>query len=337
MRLIRRNRTETTRSLLLSVRRLPLIRSLMKAARSALILPALSAQANAASVTLAWDPSTSTNLAGYRVYSGPASRVYPNSVFAGNVTMMAVSNLTINVSSFFSVTAVNSSGTESDFSNEIEYTPTNPAPAITLTSPPDGMFYSTSAAISLTAGVATNGHTITKIQFYNGSTLLGEDSSAPYAFTWSHPSAGVHSLTARLVYDGGNTLSSAIDSVTVTNPPPTIALTSPASGTSYDAPAAILLAANVTPTGHAITKVQFYNGSTLLGEDSSAPYILTWTNVNAGTYSLTARLVYDGNTILDSPSATIQVNGLPAPWQVTDIGTLGITGNAGASNGLYTL
>jgi len=34
----------------------------------------------------------------------------------------------------------------------------------------------------------------------------------------------------------------------------------------FNAPATISLAANVTANGHTITKVQFYNGATLLGE-----------------------------------------------------------------------
>ena len=76
---------------------------------------------------------------------------------------------------------------------------------------------------------------------------------------------------------------SSAANVTVTNPPPTIALTSPANGASYTAPATINLAASVTANGHTITKVQFYNGATLLGEDTTAPYTFTWSSVTAGS------------------------------------------------------
>ena len=45
-----------------------------------------------------------------------------------------------------------------------------------------------------------------------------------------------------------------------TNNSPAIALTSPANGSAYVAPATISLAASVTANGHTITQVQFYNG-----------------------------------------------------------------------------
>ena len=139
------------------------------------------------------------------------------------------------------------------------------------------------------------------------------------------------------MYDAGSTVASSAANVTVTNPAPTIALTSPANGASYTAPATINLAASVTANGHTITKVQFYNGATLLGEDTSAPYSFTWSNVSAGSYSLTARAVYDaGSTVASSP-VNITVTGLPAPWQTADIGSVGVAGSASMSNGIYTV
>ena len=90
-------------------------------------------------------------------------------------------------------------------------------------------------------------------------------------------------------------------------PPPTIALTSPANGTTYLAPTNINLAATVGTNGHTITKVQFYNSAALLGEDASPPYSLTWSNVGTGSYALTARLLYDTNSTLDSAAVDVSV------------------------------
>src|SRR5439155_887535 len=95
-----------------------------------------------------------------------------------------------------------------------------------------------------------NGHAITKVQFYNGASLLGEAATAPYTFTWSNVSAGNYSLIARLVYDASSTLDSATATVSVGNPAPTIALTAPASAT---APANLNLSASATANGHTIT------------------------------------------------------------------------------------
>ena len=147
-----------------------------------------------------------------------------------------------------------------------------PPPTIALTSPADNSAFTAPAAISLAANVAANGHAITKVQFFNGATLLGEDTTAPYAFTWNSVSAGNYTLTAQLVYDSGSILSSSAATVTVTNQlPPTIALTAPANDAAFTAPATISLppTAPIRRHGH---KVQFYNGATLLGETTTAPY-----------------------------------------------------------------
>jgi len=101
--------------------------------------------------------------------------------------------------------------------------------------------------------------------------------------------------------------------VTATNPLPSINLTSPTNGASFRDPATINLAASVTAHGHTVTKVQFYNGVILLGEDTATPYGLSWNNVTAGSYSLTARTVYDTNATIDSAAVKITVGDRPLP------------------------
>jgi hypothetical protein len=95
--------------------------------------------------------------------------------------------------------------------------------------------------------------------------------------------------------------------VTNSTPPPLLTLTSPANGAIYLAPTNIVLAATVLTNAHTITKVQFYNGAALLGEDAAPPYGLTWSNVLTGTYSVKARLIYDAGSTLDSSAAAVTV------------------------------
>jgi sulfur relay (sulfurtransferase) complex TusBCD TusD component (DsrE family) len=250
------------------------------------------------------------------------------SVQIGLVVASGTTN-TLNTSTFGNVTVV-SSGSP-------------PPPTIALTSPVNGTSYTAPATITLAANVTANGHTISRVQFYNGATLLGEDTSTPYSFTWNNVSAGSYSLTAQATYDAGSTVTSSPANATVTNPSPapTIALTSPVNGTSYTAPATITLAANVTANGHTISRVQFYNGATLLGEDTSAPYSFTWSNVSAGNYSLTARATYDAGSNVDSSAVNVAVTttttNLPPPWQTADIGSGIVVGGASVSNGIYTV
>ncbi len=70
------------------------------------------------SVNLAWTPSTGTNIAGYHVYYGAASRTYTNMVFIANATNTTISGLTDGVTYYFAATAVDNSGLEGDYSNE---------------------------------------------------------------------------------------------------------------------------------------------------------------------------------------------------------------------------
>ncbi|HEV2394230.1 MAG TPA: fibronectin type III domain-containing protein [Verrucomicrobiae bacterium] len=74
-----------------------------------------------ANVTLAWDPSPSSNIAGYRVYSGTISQAYNNVTDAGTNTTATVSSLLVGMTYYFAVTAYDSLGLESPFSQEISY------------------------------------------------------------------------------------------------------------------------------------------------------------------------------------------------------------------------
>jgi hypothetical protein len=72
------------------------------------------------------------------------------------------------------------------------------------------------------------------------------------------------------------------------NTPPSVSLTSPSAGGSAPAPATIVLAANASDADGSIARVEFFAGATKLGEDTTAPYSLTWNNAPAGSYALTA-------------------------------------------------
>ncbi|NJM94346.1 MAG: hypothetical protein HC842_06500, partial [Cytophagales bacterium] len=76
---------------------------------------------------------------------------------------------------------------------------------------------------------------------------------------------------------------------TLPNQAPTVSISSPANNASFSAGANITIQATASDSDGSVTKVEFYNGSTKLGEDSSSPYTYTWSNVSAGSYTLTAK------------------------------------------------
>ena len=60
---------------------------------------------------------------------------------------------------------------------------------------------------------------VTKVEFYQGATKLGEDLSSPYAYGWDTTSVanGNYSLTAKAFDAAGNISTSSAVSVTVSN------------------------------------------------------------------------------------------------------------------------
>ncbi len=195
-------------------------------------------------------------------------------------------------------------------------------PTITLTSPTIGASYTAPASVSLTASVNANGNTLSRVRFYNGSTLLTEDYTAPFSYTWSPVQAGTYNVSAQLVYGSAKTVSTPARTISVNAVLPTIVLSSPAAGMSYVAPATFPLTASVTANGNTLSRVRFFNGTTLLSEDYTVPFVFTWTPVAAGTYNLSAQLVYGSGKTLTSATTVVQVNALPAPWRAQDLGSL---------------
>ena len=89
------------------------------------------------SVTLAWNPSSSTNVMGYNVYYGLASGVY-DGVESVNGTNTTITGLAAGTTYYFAATAVDALGVESPFSNEASFT--TGVPTVQLRTAPAGQF-----------------------------------------------------------------------------------------------------------------------------------------------------------------------------------------------------
>jgi hypothetical protein len=70
--------------------------------------------------------------------------------------------------------------------------------------------------------------------------------------------------------------------------PPTVSITSPAGGTTYTAPATVPISVNASESGGTIASVAFSANGAFIGTSTTAPFSFTWTNVAAGSYTLTA-------------------------------------------------
>lgn len=88
-----------------------------------LVLAAPSAPAATGSVALAWDANPEQNIAGYHVHFGPVSKPY-SQVTDTKTNSITLPNLTTGTTYLFAVSAYNTSGVESGYSQPVAYTPT---------------------------------------------------------------------------------------------------------------------------------------------------------------------------------------------------------------------
>ncbi|WP_223648478.1 Ig-like domain-containing protein [Hymenobacter psoromatis] len=98
---------------------------------------------------------------------------------------------------------------------------------------------------------------------------------------------------------------------TAANVPPRVTLT--ASAASLTLGQALLLSAAAADSDGTIAKVEFFAGTTKLGEDGVAPYQLSWTPTATGTYALTAVATDNTGTATTSAATTVTVAAAPAP------------------------
>ncbi|GAB3893986.1 Ig-like domain-containing protein [Spirosoma agri] len=192
-------------------------------------------------------------------------------------------------------------------------TPTNQSPSVSLTSPTTNATYTAPATVTLAASASDADGSIEKVEFYNGSTKLGERTSSPYQLNWTNVGAGTYALTAKATDNAGATTTSGTISIQVSNPTPTnqaptVSLTAPATSATFTAPATIAISATANDTDGSVAKVEFYSGTTKLGESTTAPYQFSWTGVSTGTYTLLARATDNLGATTTSASVTIQVS-----------------------------
>ena len=135
-----------------------------------LVLCALAPQAFAASTTLQWDPNSEPDLSGYTIhYGSTVSRAYATHLDVGKtVVSQSITGLADGTTYYFAVTARDTFGNESGYSNEVVLTPGTE----TISTP-----LAPSGPATGTAGVS---YTYTA----SGAVSTGGD-TVQYRFSWS--------------------------------------------------------------------------------------------------------------------------------------------------------
>ena len=100
----------------------------------------------------------------------------------------------------------------------LQTAPVNQPPVVALSAPANGVSFVASTSIAVSANASDPENQLARVEFYAGSVLVGTDTTAPYAVTWSPSTAGIYALSATAYDAAGATTRSASVTVTVTVP-----------------------------------------------------------------------------------------------------------------------
>jgi len=93
--------------------------------------------------------------------------------------------------------------------------------------------------------------------------------------------------------------------VSNSNIAPAVSLTSPANNASFTTGASVTIDANASDSDGTIAKVEFFQGTTKLGEDFTSPYSLAWTPSTAGSYVISVKATDNTGAITVSAGVTV--------------------------------
>jgi hypothetical protein len=191
--------------------------------------------------------------------------------------------------------------------------PPNDPPTITLDQPANGATFTGPATVHLAATASDPGGHVWVVQFYSNGTKIGEDQTAGdgFAFDWTGVGAGTYALTAKATDNDDASTTTPPTSITVTAPgsanqPPATSITSPQNNASFPYKPTITITATATDD-RAVTRVEFLDGTTVLGSDTSSPYSYTWRNVPSGIHTLRSRATDNAGAVTTSTPITITV------------------------------
>ena len=277
-----------------------------------LVAALLTTAAHAVDIELAWDAptenadgSTLTDLAGYRVYRGATSGSYAQVEEAGTQTSFTLTGLQQGQVYFFATTAYDTSGNESAFSDELQWSMTAPvAGADTYSVGEDGTLTRSAGTGVLANDSDFEGDTLTATivnNASNGSVTLNSDGSFTYT-----PAAN---------FNGTDSFTYRADDGTLQSTPATVAITVTAENDAPQADALTIAATEDTPSPVTLTGTDLDgDGLTFVVVTGAAHGSLSGTAPNltytpdanyVGTDSFTYK-ANDGTS--DSASATVAID-----------------------------
>ena len=184
--------------------------------------------------------------------------------------------------------------------------PANRPPVVSISSPSKSTAFTAPAVITIDAAATDPDGTISKVEFFNGTTKLGERTATPYSYTWKEVAEGTYSITA-VATDNSNakTVSAAVTVVVekasaAINQLPSVKISSPGNASSFVAPVRVTITADAADADGTITKVEYFIGDIKIGESVSPPYQVPYEFKRAGEFDITAVATDNLNAVTSS-------------------------------------
>ena len=159
-------------------------------------------------------------------------------------------------------------------------------PYVAITNPPAGSTYLVGDILPVEVTAASGAGAVTNVSLYNGATLIGSVTNAPYSFVISNAPAGSNSFYAVALDSIGQVGTSAVVRVLVANVGLTIV--SPQDGALVASTNPIPVSVFGIVPGGTITRVDFFVDGQLFGQSTASPFSAVWSNVTGGSHRLTA-------------------------------------------------
>lgn len=192
------------------------------------------------------------------------------------------------------------------------------APVVAIVAPTFWGPYTVPATVAISAEAASADATIARVDFYDGSTLKGSVTASPYTFAMNLASTGNHGILVRAYDNHGFFTDSRTIVLTAQSQPPTVSITTPATGSTFRTPGTIVLNAAANDPDGTVTRVDYYDGGSLIGGATTPPYAVNWVNPSVGTHTLTARATDGAGTFGHSTPISVNiVNNVPPTVDLT--------------------
>lgn len=189
---------------------------------------------------------------------------------------------------------------------EITTPPNNEAPTVSVLAPVNNSTLTAGTAVKILARAADSDGTVTKVEFYDGTVLLGQDTSSPYEYNWATPSLGAHTITAKAFdNDNASTVSLGVNvTVEANTASPVVTITSPVNNYSSEVGSNVALAATVTNAIGNITSVVFdVNGVVVSATNTGDNYTANYTASTVGEYVFKVKATNSENKSSESQVA----------------------------------